>query len=188
VPSKFEEAVETILRHEGGYVNHPNDPGGATNYGVSLRFLRGLDGLEGDFDGDGDVDANDILKMTKEDAIAIYKKHWWDKFGYERLDDQRLATKVFDMAVNMGAPRAHKLLQQALGRRGFPVTVDGMLGPKTVEACNSFLSPACFYGTAKMLYTTVQDVLADFYTSLVKNNPKFKPFLKGWLNRAYDRI
>jgi lysozyme family protein len=70
----FETAIDVVLRHEGGFVNNVHDSGGATNFGISLRFLRDYPG-DGDFDGDGDVDIDDIRKMTLTDAKRVYRKH-----------------------------------------------------------------------------------------------------------------
>lgn len=181
--AKFEEALGTILKHEGGFVDHPADPGGATNYGVSLRYLRSLGDVVGDFDDDGDVDAEDIRKMSEEDARGIYRQRWWDRYKYGLITDQRLATKVFDMAVNMGARQAHRLLQRALNslrvRTGGPaLLVDGDLGPKTLATANA--------APANLLHGELQKRQAEFYGSLVRARPSRAAFLKGWLNRAYD--
>ncbi len=75
--SRFDKAVEKVLRHEGRYVNHPNDPGGATNYGISLRFLKQLGIEEADIDGDGFLNIEDIKAVTKEHAIRFYKLNFW---------------------------------------------------------------------------------------------------------------
>jgi len=79
--SLFELAIPIVLRHEGGLVDNPNDPGGITNHGVSLRWLKSK-GLAGDLNHDGDVDAADIKIMTVEQASGFYKTYWWDKYNY----------------------------------------------------------------------------------------------------------
>jgi lysozyme family protein len=179
--STFEDAIPAILQHEGGYVNHPNDPGGATNFGVSLRFLADHPDM-GDFDGDGDVDVEDIRNMSVEQAAEIYRQLWWDKYGYGRIIDQTIATKVFDLSVNMGAKRAHILLQTALNNAfGLNLTVDGVLGPASIGVINS-----CTDDDEQTLITAYCDEAFGFYQRLIAKNPKFKAFEKGWKRRAYS--
>ena len=87
--SNFESAVEKVLKHEGGYVDHANDPGGATNYGISLRFVKQSTGIDLDVDGDGDIDADDIKAMTPEQAKEIYKteiRNYISEAGMEGID------------------------------------------------------------------------------------------------------
>jgi lysozyme family protein len=180
----FEVALPTVLLHEGGYVNNPADPGGATNWGVSLRYLKALgdanhDGLlDGDIDRDGDVDIDDIRLMSSQQAGDIYKTQWWDRYGYGHILDQTLATKILDLAVNMGAFQVHKILQRAILSCGKTIVVDGVLGPKSFEAINSL--------PADDLLFHVRDQAAEFYRSLVIKRPKSGVFLKGWLRRAYS--
>lgn len=160
--------------------NH-NDPGGATNYGISLRWLvkQGeIDGqLIGDFDGDGDVDIDDIRAMDREQASLLYRQHWWDRYDYGRIHDVWTATKIFDMAVNMGAPQAHKLVQRALAAAEHPVTVDGAFGPRSLKAVNA-CDPCLLKGALRATQ-------AAFYRYLVLMKPKFEEFESGWLRRAY---
>ena len=75
----FEAAHAHVAKWEGGYFDHPNDPGGVTMYGVSLMFLKGLDLWGGDIDGDGDIDRDDVLAVTKDTARDIFKRHFWDR-------------------------------------------------------------------------------------------------------------
>lgn len=171
--SSFDIAIPTVLRHEGGLVDNPNDPGGITNFGVSLRWLKSK-GLAGDINHDGDVDAQDIKIMTREDAMAFYLKFWWEPYRYQFIVAQMVATKVFDAAVNMGAPRAHRLAQGVVG-----LTQDGVIGPKSLAEINAMPS-------LKFL-EAYQNAMAQFYRGIVASNPARQQFLQGWLNRAYDR-
>lgn len=179
--SSFDKAIVFILKHEGGYVDHPNDPGGATNYGISLRFIKDYPTL-GDMDGDGDVDVEDILNLSVEQAKKIYKQLWWDKYNYGDITDQTIATKVFDASVNMGAHRAHKLLQAALNKAfGLKLTEDGIIGPATRRVINS-----CSDDTEQVLLNAYCDELWGFYQRIMVRNPKLKVFERGWKNRAFS--
>lgn len=153
--ASFEEAIPFVLKHEGGYVNDPADPGGETNFGISKRSFPN----------------EDIKNLTPERASYLYKVCWWDKYHYSNFTAQTVGGKVFDMAVNMGAARAHKLLQTVLN-----VTVDGMLGPGTFAAANA-AEPAA-------LVDGLRGEAKNFYLSLVARRPSMSKFLKGWLNRA----
>ncbi len=172
--SSFHLAIRVILKHEGIFSDDPQDSGGPTKYGISLRYLK-LSG-QGDFDQDGDIDRDDILKMNLEDAKEIYKQDWWERYSYYRIQDQFIATKVFDLSVNMGAKQAHKILQRAiwavLGDHQSSLSDDGILGPKTLHKVNSLNN--------RELMPALRAEAAGFYRSL--RQPKY---LKGWLNRAY---
>ena len=183
--ASFERAIPIILEHEGGYADNPADPGGATKYGVSLRYLQSElagdsdhDGrLDGDLDGDGDVDADDIRALTVDRAITIYRSRWWDRYGYGRIDDDNAATKIFDVAVNMGAKRAHLLAQRAAYSCGqIQLVDDGILGPLSVEAINT-----CWPTVFLHRLCTLQ---AQFYRNLAIRKPQMEVFLNGWLQRA----
>jgi lysozyme family protein len=180
--SLFENAIPLILQHEGGWVNNKADPGGATNYGISLRFLSDYPNI-GDFDHDGDVDAEDIKNMTIEQAKAIYKQQWWDKFKYGNIADQTIATKVFDFSINMGAKRAHMLLQQAMNKAiGLRLTVDGMLGNASFSSINAISDG----DSEQVLLTAYCDEAWAFYQGLIKAKPSLVVFTNGWKNRAYS--
>lgn len=180
--ANFEKAIDVILRHEGGYVDNPNDPGGATNFGISLRFIADYPDY-GDVNHDGKVDAKDIRQMTVENAKDIYRHFWWDKYGYGRIVDQTIATKVFDFSVNMGASRAHKLLQQAMNKAfGLRLVVDGILGNASYGTLNAITDGK----EEQQLLNAYSDQAWEFYQGLIKNNPKLAVFQKGWKNRAYS--
>ena len=179
--AEYQPAFAKIIELEGGLTDHPDDPGGVTKYGISLRWLQTQEEYElGDIDNDGDLDYQDIEELTLKDAKALYKKHWWDKYGYESIQNQAVAVKIFDMSVNMGARQAHKLLQRAincvLGQRA--IKDDGVLGPNTGQAMNLALQQP------HALLAALRAQQEGFYRLLVAKNDKFSAFLQGWLNRA----
>ena len=160
---RFRYAVEVVLRHEGGYVYDPVDPGGETKYGISKRSYPNLD----------------IKALTKEQAIEIYRRDWWDRYGYDRIEPLEVAAKVLDMAVNMGPDAAHRCLQRALhacGRRD--VIIDGIIGPQTVGAANSVPPEA--------LLAALRSEAASHYRMVAFEHLELRRFLAGWLNRAYS--
>jgi lysozyme family protein len=174
---RFDSAVVVVLKHEGGYTNDKDDPGGATDYGISLRFLKdhGID-----LNGDGEVNEMDIKALDIDKAIAIYKQYWWDKYHYEAINSLYYATKVFDMAVNMGGSQAHKLVQRACNQCGHNLVVDGILGGKSLGAINEIY----LHNRGEDLEYETRDEQKWFYEHLAEEKPKFKKYLKGWLRRA----
>lgn len=177
----FEKAIRIVLKHEGGYVNNPSDLGSATNFGISLRFLKDFPTL-GDINHDSKVDIQDIKQLTVAQAKKIYKQEWWDKYKYGNIVDETLACSVFDTAVNMGSKRAHILLQRALNKTfGLRLTEDGILGPATIGVIN-----ACSDDKEQKLLTAYNDEKWAFYQKIIANNPSQKVFEKGWKNRAYS--
>lgn len=174
----FMAALPTIFLHEGGLSDHPSDPGGITNFGVSLKFALGEKNITlFDIDHDGDVDADDIRKMTKDDASRVYRECWWDRYGYSRIDRQDVATKVFDMSVNMGSSQAHKIVQRACNRlASTPLDPDGKLGPISIKTINSL-------GNMPLI-DAIRSIQEQFYRDLVQQKPVLAVFLKGWINRA----
>lgn len=179
----WEKAIEQVLHHEGGFVDHPLDPGGATNWGISLRFLQKVgdvdsDGFDdGDVNKDGRVDVEDIKTMERDTAVRLYKLCWWDKFRYAELPDE-IAVKVFDLAINMGHVNAHKCLQRAVRSVQFDgLKDDGVLGPISRATITKLGNRPLLYG--------FRSEAAGHYRSLILKNSNLKAFEKGWLNRAY---
>lgn len=123
------EIADDILDREGGYANDPDDPGGATNHGVTIHTMRRL-GL--DLDGDGAVTAEDVRRLSRDQAREIFIAHYFERPGIDRLPEV-LQASVFDMYVNAGA-NAVRILQRLLGQMGHPVAVDGAIGPETIRA------------------------------------------------------
>jgi len=124
-----QQIAEEIVAREGGFVNDPDDPGGATNFGVTIHTMLRL-GL--DLDRDGDVDASDVRRLTRAQAVDIFIKHYFEKPRITLLPVE-LQPSVFDMYVNAGS-NAVKILQRLLGEFQESVTIDGALGPKTAAA------------------------------------------------------
>jgi lysozyme family protein len=173
----FEEAIKDVMYNEGGYVNHKSDKGGATNYGISLRFLKSL-GAVGDINKDGIVDKNDIKELKKEQAKEIYKVEWWKRHKYNRIKNIRIATKVLDMSINLGAFNAHCILQKSLNNYGNKLKVDGIIGIETIEAINR-----CKDINRLMTYIIVN--LSRYYLNLYTQDKKNRVnFIVGWLRRA----
>jgi len=153
----FDKAIGTVLEHEGGYTFDPNDPGGETKYGISRKAYPSLD----------------IKALTLDQAKAIYKRDYWI---YSRIQDQDVATKVFDLAVNLGPPAAHRLLQTALLALGETVAVDGVFGPQTLAAANR-VDP-------ERLLREIRAQAAVYYAQTVLITPSEQKFLLGWMRRA----
>lgn len=171
--ARFEDAIETVLKHEGGYVNDPSDRGGATNFGVSDRADGKVDGLiDLDRDGVGDTAPKNL---TKAQAVGYYRRFYWRSI-YDQIAHQPLATKIFDFAVNMGHKASHTMLQRAVRACGTPVKVDGDIGPVTIRAVNLISGPR--------LLSEYRRQAANRYRAIVAANPSQAKFLNGWLRRA----
>lgn len=176
----FTFALNQTLKFEGGYNEIQGDAGGATNYGISLRYLKDLyknDNLV-DINHDGSIDKTDIKNLTKESASKIYFNEFWLKNKCDKIIDVNLAAKLFDMSVNMGNKQAAKLLQLALQLTGHDIVIDGILGNKSLEAINKS-NPL-----ELMVFLKYQCI--NFYLKLVETNPAYQKFIRGWLRRAVN--
>lgn len=125
----IEEIAAEIVRREGGYVNDPDDPGGATNFGVTIGTMRDLGQ---DLNGDGRVDETDLRGLSQDQAAQIYLKHYFHAPKLNLLP-QPLHATVFDMQVNAGA-NAVRILQKLMAAFGSALKVDGVVGPATARA------------------------------------------------------
>lgn len=182
--SDFNKAITHTQHAEGGYVDHPNDHGGATNYGVSLRLMQTL-GSKWDLNNDGKIDAADIKLLTPQHAQAIFKEVFWDPNRYSEISNQAIATKVFDLAVNAGSSRANKLLQEALNY-AYPqakIGVDGKIGTKTLQAIEQLTVAQRRSSDFIFVFSSV---IARFYLQLCDNNSTQLSFIKGWCKRALN--
>ena len=182
--SNFDWAVRCVLHHEGGWSDDPDDRGGATNFGISLRYLQARgdldrDGLpDGDMDGDGDVDADDIRATDRDAAIELYRTGFWLPNKCDKIKSSLCATKIFDMAVNMGSRQAWKLVQRSCVKLGSTLTVDGVVGENTLNAVNSY------HRTDYELIDVIRDRQANFYETIIERNPTQAKFRLGWRRRA----
>jgi lysozyme family protein len=179
------EIAEEIVAREGGFVNDPDDPGGATNHGVTIHTLRRL-GI--DVNRDTRIDIKDVRALTRAQAVDIYLEHYWKAPGIAALPEA-IQPSVFDMQVNAGA-NAVKILQRLLTDMGFPCEADGEIGPQTIraaqmayEAAPTHLSDA--YGIARR----------NYYYALADKRPASRKFARrkdggkgGWITRAEEFI
>lgn len=182
----FDRALAFVLRWEGGYVDHAGDRGGATNLGVSLRFLKGLpdgddDGfLDGDLNRDGRVDKADVRLVGIDQAARFYHDLFW-RAG--KCDDLPWPVDliVVDTAINCGGGRAGRWLQEAVNsvRVGLPsIVVDSAVGPQTLAAVAGCRPD----DLAERILTR----RLAHYDRLVRDDPDQGVFIKGWLNRVRD--
>lgn len=180
-----EDIAKEIVAREGGFVNDPDDPGGATKYGVTLGTMRRL-GL--DLTRDGKIDVADVKAMTRAQAQDIFIEHYFRKPGLSDLPSV-LQASVFDMYVNAGA-NAVKILQKLVSRMGFPTKDDGLIGPLTLaavraaeQAAPQYLADA--YGIARR----------NYYYALADQRPASRKYARtttggkgGWITRAEQFI
>ena len=149
----FDECLKMLLHHEGGYVNHPKDPGGETNLGVTKRVYEKWGGTK------------DMKDLTVEDVAPIYKKEYWDRCKCDDLESG-VDWAVFDWAVNSGTGRAAKAIQKICG-----AAQDGAIGPKTLALINT--------QNTEYVIEEFGKIRQDFYESL----KTFDTFGKGWTRR-----
>ena len=180
-----EQIATEIVAREGGFVNDPDDPGGATNFGVTIHTMRRL-GL--DLDRDDDVDVGDVRALSRGQAVTIFIDHYYRRPGIAGLPEV-LRASVFDMYVNAGA-NAVKILQRLLREMGEAVDVDGVIGPQTqaaaaraAQAAPGHIGDA--YGIARR----------NYYLALADARPASRKFARtrsggkgGWIRRAEEFI
>ena len=156
----FEECLALVLKHEGGYVNNPKDPGGMTNLGVTKKVWEEYVGHP--------VDEAAMRALGPADVARLYKKNYWDKIKGDALP-RGVDYACFDLAVNSGVGRAAKFLQQAVG-----ANPDGAIGPATLDAVEK--------ADPRSLATEICDLRLNFLQSL----PTWSTFGKGWGRRVAE--
>ena len=159
----FDVALQHVLKSEGGFANHPKDPGGMTNLGVTAQTWSEW---VGHFPSE-----KEMRELTPEKVAPLYKRKFWDKVKGDDLPSG-VDYVVFDIAVNSGSGRAAKMLQSCVG-----VTPDGGIGPKTLAAVLTGTSTS---DKTKELINQICDKRLEFWKSL----STFDTFGKGWTNRG----
>jgi lysozyme family protein len=168
-PPAFTRAAERVLQDEGGYVCDPDDPGGETKWGISKRQYPGLD----------------IKHLTREQAIAIYWRDYWCACRLGEMPAQ-VGAKLLDLAVLMGPYWAAVCIQRAARACGTPLAEDGVVGPLTLKVCRL----AAGDGLAALI-AALRSEAAGYFRALAalergRRPDRDQPFLKQWLNRAYE--
>jgi lysozyme family protein len=182
--ASFDKAITFVLKHEGGYANNPNDTGGATNFGLSSRFLNSckLDGhllATIDTNDDSVISASEIKNIPIPIAKEVYRLFFWLPNLYEKINSQEVANYIFDFSVHAGAYKANYIAQKAANALGInPIKQDGLIGKATIGAINLIPSD-------KML-EKLKEFRINFYRDVVKHNRTQKVFLNGWIKRAND--
>ena len=156
--SNFKECLDIVLKSEGGFVNHPSDPGGMTNLGVTKKVWE-------DFVGHP-VSEADMRALTPEKVAPMYEQKYW-RPCYGEVLPRGLNFLVFSMGINSGTGRSVKLLQQSLG-----CVADGAIGPKTRELISS--------SDVSKLIAKFSEARREYYRSL----KTFPVFGKGWITRV----
>lgn len=157
----YAASLAAVLVHEGGYVNHPRDPGGATNKGVTQRVYD-------DFRQRKGLPPRSVRSLEQSEVEAIYRKQYWDTVKGDELP-KGVDYCVFDFAVNSGTHRASRYLQRAVG-----AAEDGQIGPVTLKAVNA-MEPGCLI-----------DGICNARMTFLKGLSTFDVFGKGWTRRVED--
>lgn len=165
------DPISIILEHEGGYVNHPNDKGGPTNFGVTQQTLSEWLGRPASID--------DVKNLTEAEAREIYETRYLTGPRIHLIPDPP-RTLVLDMAINHGPRNAIKMTQRVVNLAGFGIIdVDGVLGPNSRAAIERAVEAMGPYFQNALVEERIK-----FFKNIVARNPKQEVFLKGWLRRA----
>jgi lysozyme family protein len=179
INEKFEKAFSYLLSNEGYFVENPQDAGGATQFGISLRFFERLSLGEADLNHDMKIDQNDIKLIDIQEAKKIYKKFFWDLIKADKIKNPIIAIKCFDTAVDIGVKKTVKFMQEALNyirmlNTEKKLLVDGVIGIHTLDRLNMLSEKQ-----NKMFLHEFIDLLQIYYKSINTNT-----FIHGWLIRA----
>lgn len=166
--TRFREVQPRILKHEGGYVNHPKDPGGATKWGITQRTYSGWLRAEG-------YPQASVRHMEAHEAEAIYYQMYWTPLWLSEVP-LGLDYALYDYAVNSGPSRAVKELQGIVG-----AVRDGLMGPATISKVRNY---AIKYGTANLIHELCNRRLS--FMQRIRNGSLWKTFGRGWSARVAD--
>lgn len=168
--AKIEMLAPIVLKWEGKYVNDPDDAGGPTNMGITLKTWRAV-GY--DKDGDGDIDEQDIKDLGPDDFKAVLRQYW-NRWRADEINNQAIANILVDWVWASGAWGV-KIPQRLLG-----LDPDGIVGPKTIAAVNA--------APAAELFAKLHAARTAFFDGLVARDPSQRKFLNGWKNRLADFV
>lgn len=177
----IESLLDGLLRREGGYVDHPADRGGKTNWGITLAVAR-----EAGFMGD-------MRDLPRDVAKAIYRRRYWEQPGFDKVAalSLPLAEELFDTGANMGPAVAAGFLQRALnafnrgGRDWADIVVDRRIGPATLEAVRRLIDVRGAAG-ARVLVRAMNALQGARYVELTEQRPENKAFAFGWIDQRVD--
>lgn len=176
-----DEIISAILGHEGGYVNNPNDSGGETNWGITVRVARDY-GYQGS-----------MRHMNKRVAIEIYKELYWHRLQLDEIArySHSLAYVLFDIGVNAGVSRAARYLQRCLnvlnnrGKYWADIAVDGDIGGNTMAAFRSYINKRGQEGLSRLI-AMIKGLQMAHYITLAERREKDETFVYGWAGRAME--
>ena len=164
----------SILGHEGGWSDHPNDRGGATNFGITIATWRiysqrlfGIDATE-----------QSLRNITQEQAFKIFEIGFWRASRADRIVDPSLAYMYADFVFNSGPKNAGRALQRSLRKLGQNIHVDGIVGSQTIKAVNAL--------DAAKLYRALRTARWDYLEDLMENDPSQEKFRNGWRRRVFS--
>lgn len=165
-------AIDTILKHEGGFVNDPADPGGATFAGITQATLSAWRGYQ--------VTVDEVRNMTVDEARVIYENKYLRRPKIDQLPNPP-QDLILDMAVNHGPFNGVRMMQRVINQAGVvdPISTDGKIGPNTIRSARATLAAMGPY-----FQNAIVDERIRFYKAIVKRRPSSRKFLRGWLNRA----
>ena len=150
----FNRCIKVVLRNEGGYVNHPDDPGGETNMGITKAQYPDLD----------------IKNITQNQAVEIYFKDYWSPMNLLGINDPNMVLQIFDMGVNAGKRSAIKIVQRLVDAQE-----DGIIGPETLGLVNAYEGD---------LVDIYKQERKKYYFDLARRKPQMQVFLNGWMRRV----
>jgi lysozyme family protein len=171
--------INEAIEREGGYVNHPNDPGGETNWGITIGTAR-ANGYTGS-----------MKSLSRRQAVEIYYSQYWLKPGLDKVFATGAiltAAELFDTGINMGPAWAGRFLQDGLNvLEGVGIPVDGQIGPKTLGALRAYINKRRVEGD-KVLAKLLDCFQGDRYAVLVRNNERNRSFIFGWLRTRIGNV
>ncbi|MEG3162993.1 glycosyl hydrolase 108 family protein [Sphingomonas sp. PB2P19] len=171
-----DDLIDAVIDREGGFVDHPADRGGATNWGVTEAVAR-ANGYAGP-----------MRALPRSTAVAIYRRLYWLKPGFDRVAPRApaIAAELFDTGINMGPAVATVFLQRALnalnrGATDYPdIALDGQVGPRLLAALDAFLARRGA-GAERVLLKAIEALQGERYVALAERRPANEAFLYGWL-------